>query len=144
MPARRRKLFFDERGHDPDLVDVLEAAAILQLSEFELFRAAHRWWCGRNLSDKEVEVYFLPYMFGGHIPPWVRQFARTVLDAEADDALNPRDFGVLPRPVSKSAFDRGVRYCLWLVVIMACFMTMIIAYERLAPLALGCIVPPCY
>lgn len=144
MATRRRRLFFDERRFDPDLVDVLEAAGILQVSEFELFHTAYRWWFGEDTGEKEIEAFYLPYMFHDQVPLWVRQFSRTVLDAEAEGKLDPSEYGIQPRELTQSLFDRGIRYCLWLIVIMFIFMTMIMAYERLVPLSPACIVPPCY
>ncbi len=144
MATRRRKLFFDERSFNPDLVDVLEAAGLLQIGEFELFRTAYRWWFGNDISDRMLEVHYLPYMFHDRVPLWVRQFSRAVLEAESTGDLDPRKFGIKPRELTQSAFDRGIRYSLWLVIIMGIFMTMIIAYERLVPESLNCIVPPCF
>lgn len=141
----RRTLYFDERRLNPACMDVLQAAALLEITEFELFRSAYRWWHGHDVREQELEEsYFVPYMFQERVPSWVRQFAREVVAEDEADRLDPARYGVHPKEFSKSLFDRGLRYCLWLVVILGMFVTMIAAYEELAPWASSCYLPPCY
>jgi len=139
----RRKLYFDERRLNPDSLDILEASALLEVTEFEFFKLAYRWWHGRDIGDRRTEAHYLPYMFRDQVPLWVRQFARHVLAEEEAGRLDPARYGVHPRPVSQRMIDRGLRYCLWLVVVMAVFLTMLGAYEHLAPATPACYLPPC-
>ena len=83
-----------KRRASPDTHQVLDAAAALRVREFELFRAADRWWHGRARSDRNLEKIFVHYMFHGTAPPWVRQYCRAVLQAKNDSTLNPAAFGI--------------------------------------------------
>lgn len=88
-------LFVDgEKSIPADVRNVLDAAALLQVTEFCLFQIAYRHWHGRDTTDGLIEQHFVSYMFWSVVPFWVRQFCRRVLAAEAEGALNPSDFGV--------------------------------------------------
>jgi hypothetical protein len=141
---RKRRLFFDEKKMPVDVADVLEAAALLEVTEFELFRIAYRRWFGADIRDRELERFYLPYMFHGRVPPWVRQLTRAVIaDAEAE-TLDPRSYGVLPQPLSMDMYNRGLRYFLWLTVIFGTLLTGAATVAKLAPWYQSCYLPPCY
>jgi hypothetical protein len=70
---RKRRLFFDEKRMSADVADVLEAAGLLEVTEFELFPIAWCRWHGRTIADADLERYYLPYMFRSQVPLWVRQ-----------------------------------------------------------------------
>ena len=55
----RRKLFFDEKRMSSDVADVLEGAALLQVTEFEFFRIAYRRWFGADIDDHRLERHYL-------------------------------------------------------------------------------------
>lgn len=141
---RKRRLFFDEKKMPGDVADVLEAAALLEVTEFELFRIAYRRWFGTDIRDRELERFYLPYMFRGRVPPWVRQLTRAVIAAAETDTLDPRSYGVLPRPVSMDMYNRGLRYFLWLTVIFGTLLTGAATVAKLAPWYQSCYLPPCY
>jgi hypothetical protein len=65
---RKRELFFDEKRMSADVADVLEASALLQVTEFELFRIAWRRWHGRAIADADLERYYLPTCSGAKCP----------------------------------------------------------------------------
>lgn len=79
---------------------VAEASARLDLSEFDLFGQAYRWWFGRAPAAELLERVFAAYMFRGDVPPWVRHYAREVLRAEPADPKAARRLGLdrLPGP----------------------------------------------
>ncbi len=141
---RKRRLFFDEKKMSTDVADVLEAAALLEVTEFEFFRIAYRRWFGKEITDRELEPLYLPYMFGGRVPPWVRQLARQVIGEAEAEALDPKAYGVLPRPLSMDMYNRGLRYCLWIAVILGTLMTGAATVAELAPWYQSCYFPPCY
>lgn len=58
---------------------VLDAAAALEVQEYDLFVLAYRWWFGQEAPRQSLERTFVAYMFHHVVPPWVRQFAREVL-----------------------------------------------------------------
>ncbi len=64
-------------GEDACLV--LDAAALLDVREFDLFELAYDWWFGARAEIKALEKAFVPYMYRGIVPLWVRQYAREVM-----------------------------------------------------------------
>jgi len=141
---RKRRLFFDERKMPGDVADVLEAAALLEVTEFELFRIAYRRWFGVDIRDRELERFYLPYMFKSRVPPWVRQLARTVIAEAEAETLDRRAYGIMPRPLSMDMYNRGLRYFLWLTVIFGTLLTGAATVAKLAPWYQSCYLPPCY
>lgn len=83
-----------KRRVSPDTHQVLDAAAVLRVGEFELFVAADRWWHGQARPENRLERIFVQYMFYGTVPHWVRQYCRAVLSAKTDGRLEPRAFGI--------------------------------------------------
>ena len=141
---RQRKLFFDEKKLPSDVADVLEAAALLEVTEFELFRIAYCRWHGAAISDDRLERHYLPYMFNGKVPLWLRQMTREVIAQAEAGGVNPKDYGVLPKPLSMDMYNRGLRYCLWITVIFGTLLTGAATVAELAPWYQSCYFPPCY
>jgi len=93
-----------------DTRDVLDASALLQITEFHLFELAFERWFGREAREAELEPCFARYMFAAIAPFWVRQFCREVADRDSDGTLNPRDFGVFPRVICDTWARRMLRH----------------------------------
>lgn len=133
---------FDE-DMGSDVQEVLDASALLEINEFEVFRIAYAGWFGERATDRLIEPFFTDYMFHDIVPSWVRHFTRRVLKLSREGHLEPREFGILPRPFRQDMAAKGIRYLIiaifWvtLLVILAHFAT------RLWPEA-QCFFPPCY
>lgn len=140
----RRKLYFDETTLDTNVLDVLEAAALLEITEFRLFHIAYDWWHGSTTSDEAIERYYLPYMFRDRVPAWVRHFARHVIARDEAGDLDATEFGIMPRPVSMDMYNKGLRHMLCLIVIFGALLTGAAAVARLSPWYQACYFPPCY
>ncbi len=82
-----------------DVLEVMDAAALLGVREYDLFGLAWRRWSGRAADEWALETSFVAYMFHQRVPPWVRHFCRDVLARQAEGTFDPRAFGV----------ERGVR-----------------------------------
>lgn len=76
-----------------DWENVGEAAWVLRVSEWDLFRLAWRRWHGTDEGERELEQAFHSYLAGTAVPTWVRHFCRQVLDAKRAGSLDPADFG---------------------------------------------------
>ena len=64
---------------------VAAAAARLDIPEANLVQLAHRWWHGASLPAGRLDRVFAGYMFAGHVPPWLRHYAREVLRSKLGD-----------------------------------------------------------
>lgn len=106
----------------PDVTAVVAASEALNVREFNLFRVAYAWWYGRDASEKDVERPFMRYLFTEQAPPWVRQFAREVLDRKSQGRLDPKHYGLPPLPAPPTisgaqALLRGVWFALWVMAV---------------------------
>lgn len=80
-------------GAVAELRMVHDAAAALELREYDLFRLAWRRWYGNDPDPATLERVFAGYMFRQEVPPWVRLLARDVLQRQAQGPLGAREFG---------------------------------------------------
>lgn len=135
---------FDENEIPVDVRYVLEAAALLDITEWDLFHLAYWHWHGRRVSDDVMEPHFIAYMFGRVVPIWVRHFSRLVERLHVRGELNANRLGVKLLPRSRHMVNRGMRYSVAIGLIM---LVLVIAAELAAKvLGLGerCMFPPCY
>ncbi len=96
-----------EKSIPLDVRNVLDTAAMLQVTEFNLFRIAYRHWHGCDAPERSIEKFFVPYMFRSIVPYWVRQLCRHVLQADAEGILDPAEFGIAA-PVEEVNFLSAV------------------------------------
>lgn len=92
-----------------DVRNVLDVAALLQVTEFHLFHIAYRYWHGRDASDHSIERVFVPYMFRSVVPFWVRQLCRRVLQAEEEGTLDLTRFGLERHEQVEDPYNRHLR-----------------------------------
>ncbi len=105
---------------------VLEAAAALEIKEFDLFALAHRWWFGRPLDRQALERVFAAYMFAGAVPPWARHYAREILRELRSAAPDLTRLG-LQRPRATARPPRQVRHILaaaFVVFVILCALAL--------------------
>ena len=96
------------------------------------------------ISDDGLERHYLPYMFKGKVPLWLRQMTREVIAQAEAGGVNPRDYGVLPKPLSMDMYNRGLRYFLWIPGIFGTLLTGAATVAELSPWYQSCYFPPCY
>lgn len=128
---------------------VAEAANRLGVGEFQFFQLAHEAWFGATVNPEALEPVFLSYMLNDNVPPYVRHFARNViqrddagkLDAQADE-FHRFDRGTTRRALL--SLPRGVTIVTLVVVFTATFMALMLYQHR--PAIIGtpnCQFPPC-
>lgn len=86
-----------------DVRHVAEAARVLGVSEFEIFRLAYRFWYQRELHPRVFDETFADYLLREKVPSWARDYCRRLLNLAAVGQLDPRDFGV-DRPGTNRLF----------------------------------------
>ena len=73
---------------EPKRSEILNAANLLQIGEFQLIQLAYKVWYGENLPENKINNIFSEYMVRGIIPIWVTAYARDILKLEQANALN--------------------------------------------------------
>jgi hypothetical protein len=127
-----------------DIHTVLDAASLLEVTEFHLFELAYVDWFGRPGGTREVEPFFVKYMFQGIVPLWVRQFARKILGGEDEDHRQlAAELGIRPPEPPPPEVRKAVVYILSLVGVVT-GMILLASMTHLSPAIQGCYFPPCY
>ena len=76
---------------NPKRSEILDAANLLQIGEFQLIQLAYKVWYKENLPEKKINNIFSEYMITEIIPIWVTYYARDIIKMERADVLNSYD-----------------------------------------------------
>ena len=68
--------------------EILDAANLLQIGEFQLIQLAYKVWYGENLSEDKINNIFNEYMVSKIIPIWVTAYARDILKLDQANVLD--------------------------------------------------------
>ena len=136
-------MFPSKHDMPPESLAVVNTAALLSVSEFQLFCLSYARWFGFEADEATIESHFTPYMFRDEVPMWVRHFTRTVQRLDRAGRLDPYQFGMPRRQANARDVWRGRLYILGLGFIL--LVLLILAEVSVEWLALdNCFFPPCY
>ena len=76
---------------NPKKSEILNAANILQIGEFQLIQLAYKVWYREELPEEKIDKIFSEYMITGIIPIWVTYYARDILKLDKANVLNSYD-----------------------------------------------------
>ena len=74
--------------NNPKRSEILDAANLLQIGEFQLIQLAYKVWYKENLPEDKINKIFSEYMVSGIIPIWVTYYARDIIKMESVNVLN--------------------------------------------------------
>ncbi len=75
----------------PKRSEILHAANLLQIGEFQLIQLAYKGWYKKELPEDKINKIFSEYMVSGIIPIWVTYYAIDILKMENAKVLNCHD-----------------------------------------------------
>ena len=67
---------------NPKRSEILHAANLLQIGEFQLIQLAYKVWYKQDLPEEKINKIFSHYMISGIIPIWVTYYARDIIKME--------------------------------------------------------------
>ena len=73
---------------NPKRSEILNAANLLQIGEFQLIQLAYKVWYKENLPEDKINNIFSEYMVSGIIPIWVTAYARDILKLDQANVLD--------------------------------------------------------
>ena len=73
---------------NPKRSEILHAANLLQIGEFQLIQLAYKVWYRENLPEDKISNIFSEYMVRGIIPIWVTYYAKDILKLEQANVLD--------------------------------------------------------
>ena len=76
---------------NPKRSEILHAANILQIGEFQLIQLAYKVWYQSDLPEEKINKIFSEYMIRSIIPIWVTHYARDIIKLNDANVLNSYD-----------------------------------------------------
>ena len=76
---------------NPKRLEILQAANLLQIGEFQLIQLAYKVWYQQELPEDKISKIFSEYMVRGIIPIWVAYYAKDILKLDASKKLDSYD-----------------------------------------------------
>ena len=72
----------------PKRSQILNAANLLQIGEFQLIQLAYKVWYREDLPEEKINKIFSEYMITGIIPIWVTYYAKDILKLDQANVLD--------------------------------------------------------
>ena len=73
---------------NPKRSEILHAANLLQIGEFQLIQLSYKVWYGKELPEERISKIFSEYMITGIIPIWVTYYAQDILKLDRAKVLD--------------------------------------------------------
>ena len=73
---------------NPKRTEILHAANLLQIGEFQLIQLAYKSWYKKELPEDKINIIFSNYMITGIIPIWVTHYAKDILKLDHASVLD--------------------------------------------------------
>ena len=91
MNGLLRTLIKPDWDDNPKRSEILDAANLLQVGEFQLVQLAYKDWYREELSEDKIDKIFAEYMFKRIIPIWATFYAKDIKKLDKANALNIYD-----------------------------------------------------
>jgi len=72
----------------PKRSEIIEAANLIQIGEFQLIQLAYKAWYEENLPENKINKIFNEYMVTGIIPMWVTYYAKDIIKLDKANVLD--------------------------------------------------------
>ena len=103
---------------NPKRSEILCAANLLQIGEFQLIQLAYKVWYREDLPEDKINKIFEEYMFRGILPIWVTYYAKDIIKLDDAGMLNGYDekYHVYDHEFGEYIYDskkrkkRGIQY----------------------------------
>ena len=111
--------------NNPKRSEILNAANLLQIGEFQLIQLAYKVWYKEDLPEDKIDKIFSEYMITGIIPIWVTYYARDIMKLDKANVLNGYDnkYHIYDHEFGEYIYDekqrrkRGIQYATIIVVV---------------------------
>ena len=91
MNGLLKTLIKPDWDENPKRSEILNAANLLQIGEFQLIQLAYKIWYKEDLPEKKINKIFSHYMISEIIPIWATYYARDIIKMENANVLNSYD-----------------------------------------------------
>ena len=73
---------------NPKRSEILHAANLLQIGEFQLIQLAYKIWYKEDLPEDKINNIFNEYMVTGIVPIWVTYYAKDIIKLDKANILD--------------------------------------------------------
>ena len=91
MNGLLRTLIKPDWDDNPKRSEILDAANLLQVGEFQLLQLAYKDWYREELPEDRIGKIFEEYMFRKITPIWATFYAKDIIKLDKAKALNNYD-----------------------------------------------------
>ena len=88
MSSLLKTLVKPDFDDNPKRSEILSAANLLQIGEFQLIQLAYKVWYREDLPEDKINKIFSEYMVTGIIPIWVTYYAKDILKLDQVNKLD--------------------------------------------------------
>ena len=121
---------------NPKRSEILNAANLLQIGEFQLIQLAYKTWYKEDLPENKINKIFEEYMIRGIMPIWVTYYAKDIIKLDNANVLNSYDekYHVYDHEFGTYIYDnkqrrrRGVLYATIIAIVFIASHYMAINY----------------
>ena len=136
MNGLLKTLIKPDWDEDPRRTEILNAANLLQIGEFQLIQLAYKVWYRKNLPEDKINNIFSEYMVTGIIPIWVTYYAKDILKLDKANVLDSynKKYHVYDHEFGKYIYDekqrkrRGIVYTTIIIFVFIATHYMAINY----------------
>ena len=131
-----RTLVKPDWDDNPKRSEVLYAANLLQIGEFQLIQLAYKVWYNKDLPENKINKIFSEYMITGIIPIWATYYAKDIIKLDKVNKLNTYDekYHVYDHEFGEYIHDknqrkkRGIQYAAIIIIVFVLTHFMAIRY----------------
>ena len=131
-----RTLVKPDWDDNPKRSEILDAANLLQIGEFQLIQLAYKVWYNKDLPENKINKIFSEYMITGIIPIWVTYYAKDIMKLDKVNKLNTYDekYHVYDHEFGEYIYDenqrkkRGIQYAIIIIMVFVLTHFMAIRY----------------
>ena len=136
MSGLLKTLIKPDWDDNPKRSEILNAANILQIGEFQLIQLAYKVWFREDLPENKINKIFEEYMIRGIIPIWVTYYAKDIIKLDNANILNGYDekYHVYDHEFGEYIYDdrlrirRGIQYATIIILVFVIIHFMAIKY----------------
>jgi len=138
MDGLLKTLIKPDWDDNPKRSEILHAANLLHIGEFQLIQLAYKAWYKENLPEDKINKIFSEYMITGIIPIWATHYAGDILKLNKVNLLDSynekyhvhdHEFGDYI-PNEKQRKRRGIFYAFVILVVFISSHYMAINYVK--------------
>ena len=109
----------------PKKSEIIQAANLIQIGEFQLIQLAYKAWYEQELPEDKINNIFSEYMVTGIVPIWVTYYAKDIIKLDKANVLDSynKKYHIYDHEFGKDISDekqrksRGIFYAILIVFI---------------------------